>query len=374
MQVTHRFVIKKGTTSRRLQIHIGDSSVTTGAGLTGLAFNTASLTAYYFRDGATSAVQISLVTATLGTWVSGGFVVVDGTNLPGVYELSIPDAALATGSTRCLVVLKGATNMRPCVIEIDIVEFDLVSGSLPLTTLTVSGVTTLTGAVTMAAGLSITQSASNTSALVITGNGTGHGAVITSGSGATGNGVQIVAASTNGNGINASGVGTGSAIVCTGGATGHGVSLVGGATSGNGLRAVGTAGNSQAIYAAGQGSAAGLYAIGGATGNGFEAIGGATSGDGARFVATTSGDGFECVAAGASTYAIRAIASLMSNVVETGYTDLQILALLAAKNLGKRSGMATATNTYRDVNDTANRIVETTDADGNCSGTVLTAP
>lgn len=86
------------------------------------------------------------------------------------------------------------------------------SGTTTLAALTVSGATTLTGNVSMAAGLNITQSSANTSALVITGNGTGHGAVITSGSGATGDGLQVTSAATNDNGLVATKTGTGLAI------------------------------------------------------------------------------------------------------------------------------------------------------------------
>lgn len=116
--------LKKGTTSKLIDIFIQDSSVTTGVGLTGLVFNSAGLTAYYYREGATGATAITLATMTLGTWTTGGFVVVDGTNMPGCYQLSIPDAALATGANSVIVMLKGATNMAPLLLEIELTAFD----------------------------------------------------------------------------------------------------------------------------------------------------------------------------------------------------------------------------------------------------------
>lgn len=116
--------ILAGTTSKRLKVFIQDSSVTTGAGLTGLVFNTASLTGYYIREGDASATAITLATATLGTWASGGFIVVDGTNMPGLYELDIPNAAIAAGAKSVVIMLKGATNMSPCVIEIELTAND----------------------------------------------------------------------------------------------------------------------------------------------------------------------------------------------------------------------------------------------------------
>jgi len=116
-----KIIVKKGKTSKLLNVFISDSSSTTGAGLTGLVYNTASLTAYYYREGAgTGATAISLVTMTLGTWVSGGFVEIDATNMPGWYELGVPDAVLATGVDSAGIHLKGATNMAPLPIEIQL--------------------------------------------------------------------------------------------------------------------------------------------------------------------------------------------------------------------------------------------------------------
>lgn len=119
-----KYLIKKGTTSFIAMISVDDSSSTTGAKLTGLVYNSGSLTAYYARAGA-AAASISLVTQTAtGAYSSGGFVAVDGTNMPGVYRLDIPDAALATGVDKVVVVLKGATNMVPVHLEIELTDVD----------------------------------------------------------------------------------------------------------------------------------------------------------------------------------------------------------------------------------------------------------
>ena len=123
-----KLAVKKGKTSKLLDVFIQDSSSTTGAGLTGLVYNTASLTAYYYREGAASATAITLATMTLGTWATGGFVVVDGTNLPGLYQLGIPDAALATGADSVVIYLKGAANMVQTLAEIQLVDYDPQDG------------------------------------------------------------------------------------------------------------------------------------------------------------------------------------------------------------------------------------------------------
>lgn len=111
--------IQAGTTSLRLRIFVQNSSSTVGAGLTGLAWNTAGLTWYYIRDADSADVQVTLATAALGTWTSGGLIVVDGTNMPGVYEIGVPNAAI-TGSDCVHMMLQGAANMVPVLIEIEL--------------------------------------------------------------------------------------------------------------------------------------------------------------------------------------------------------------------------------------------------------------
>ncbi|HSG63282.1 MAG TPA: hypothetical protein VLA24_17795, partial [Pseudomonadales bacterium] len=49
-----------------------------------------------------------------------GFVEVSATNMPGVYNFGIPDAAIAAGAQWVIIMLKGATNMAPVVLEIEL--------------------------------------------------------------------------------------------------------------------------------------------------------------------------------------------------------------------------------------------------------------
>src|SRR3954469_10816810 len=108
-----------GSVSEIWQVFIRDSSSTTGAGLTGLTNATGSLTAYYHRDTDTTATAISLVTMTVGAFTSSGFKEIDATNMPGWYQFCPPNAALASGAKSCAIHLKGATNMAPLPIEVD---------------------------------------------------------------------------------------------------------------------------------------------------------------------------------------------------------------------------------------------------------------
>lgn len=114
--------ILPGETSRTIRIFISDSSSTAGAGLTGLAYGTVNLDCYYIREGESEETEISLVTAVVGTWASGGFKEINATNMPGWYEFGIPDALLAVGAEDVAIHLKGATNMAPLPIEI---QFDI---------------------------------------------------------------------------------------------------------------------------------------------------------------------------------------------------------------------------------------------------------
>lgn len=124
--------MKVGSTSQRITLRIADSSSGLGALLTGLVHNSAGLTAYYIKDGDSSATAITLVTATLGTWTSGGFIAVDGTNMPGLYEFGIPNAAIASG-VRTTFMFKGATNMVPYVVAVDLTAVDPQSATAFIT-------------------------------------------------------------------------------------------------------------------------------------------------------------------------------------------------------------------------------------------------
>jgi len=115
--------VKAGTTGYDIQFPIGDSSSSTGALLTGLAYNSAGLVAVYNRQGNTgTAVAISLVTKTKGTWASGGFVA--HSTSPGWYELGIPDAAIATGAKHVAIQIYGAANMVPVNLLIELTATD----------------------------------------------------------------------------------------------------------------------------------------------------------------------------------------------------------------------------------------------------------
>ena len=117
-----------GATDQTVDIFVNDSSSTTGGGLTGLVFNTASLTCYYRKGATGAATALTLATQTVaGAHSDGGFKEIDATNMPGAYRLDLSDTMVAAAGM-LTVYLRGATNMVPCVLEIEVVNVNKFDG------------------------------------------------------------------------------------------------------------------------------------------------------------------------------------------------------------------------------------------------------
>ncbi|MBK9219295.1 MAG: hypothetical protein IPL70_13275 [Uliginosibacterium sp.] len=126
------------------QIHIVDAtsqmievalrSSTTGQLLTGKAYG--DMTVKYQREGAAAATTVSVVTATKGSYTSGGFV---ETDIAGLYQFGIPNAAIATGA-------KAVTITFICTGAIDAVKRIVLIGA-DLRNANSLGLAYLTGAV-----------------------------------------------------------------------------------------------------------------------------------------------------------------------------------------------------------------------------------
>jgi hypothetical protein len=101
--------IAPGSTSQSIEVYLG---------ATGLTASTAGLSARYNRTR-TASVDIPLVARTIGqAWLSGGFAEVDSVNMPGVYRLDLPDAALAAGADDVTVVVRGASGTNGAVMTV----------------------------------------------------------------------------------------------------------------------------------------------------------------------------------------------------------------------------------------------------------------
>jgi hypothetical protein len=101
--------IAPASTSQSVELYLG---------ATGLTASTSGLSARYNRTR-TASVSIPLVARTIAqAWTSGGFAEVDATNMPGVYRLDLPDAALAAGADDVTVVVRGASGTNGAVMTV----------------------------------------------------------------------------------------------------------------------------------------------------------------------------------------------------------------------------------------------------------------
>ena len=110
--------IAPGSTSQSIELYLG---------ATGLTASTSGLSARYNRTR-TASVDIPLVARTIAqAWTAGGFAEVDATNMPGVYRLDIPDAALAAGADDVTIVVRGASGTNGAVMTIKLSSGGLTS-------------------------------------------------------------------------------------------------------------------------------------------------------------------------------------------------------------------------------------------------------
>lgn len=105
----------------------------TGRGVTGLRVSGSSwsnaITCAYWREGAASAVPVSLADVTSNTWAAGNLWEVDSTNLPGIYALALPDAAVATGARRVVVTVR--VTQQPANKALPDLDFEIEIDQLP---------------------------------------------------------------------------------------------------------------------------------------------------------------------------------------------------------------------------------------------------
>ena len=130
--------IVPGTTSLVAVIFVQDASKTDGSGLAGIAYNASGLACYYKRSNGSAAVAASINTiTTLGTYAGdathAAWKEIDSTNMPGWYEVHIPNNALAAGATGVGVSFRGVTNMAPVAFEFQLIDqatalLDLAAG------------------------------------------------------------------------------------------------------------------------------------------------------------------------------------------------------------------------------------------------------
>lgn len=131
---TQTIFLTAGATSKSVDISLVQKAAATSPGdpLTGLAFNSSGLQAYY-RKGATGTLTaITLATQTVGgAYSSGGFVELSGTNAPGVYRFDIPDTVIATAG-EANIFISGHASLAAHQVKIVVTDFDLFDRSANL--------------------------------------------------------------------------------------------------------------------------------------------------------------------------------------------------------------------------------------------------
>lgn len=116
-----------GSTSKSIDVALVQKAAATSPGdpLTGLLYNTASLSAYARNSPTVAPAAITLATQTVtGAWSSGGLVELDSTHAPGMYRFDIPNTWLATAG-QCSVTFTGAANLATHTVFIIVTAVDL---------------------------------------------------------------------------------------------------------------------------------------------------------------------------------------------------------------------------------------------------------
>lgn len=127
---------KRSQTSVVLRVKILNSSVTTGAGLTGLTFSSSGLIISTIADNESTATAYTVAgstietISTLGTFATPTatkcrFKEVDSTNHKGIYEIQIDNARFAVSNAKSLLVsISGATNAAETDAVIPLTDMD----------------------------------------------------------------------------------------------------------------------------------------------------------------------------------------------------------------------------------------------------------
>ena len=142
MAIAHQYMrVKPNTKNLNVFVFIqatvaagteSDADVPTGLGKSGLdnedIDNTNQIC--YIREGETAVTEVTATAGTLGTYASGSIKEVDATAAAGLYQFSVPDAALAQGAGFVDVIIPFATTIGACSVHLHIdLERDIVRSS-----------------------------------------------------------------------------------------------------------------------------------------------------------------------------------------------------------------------------------------------------
>jgi hypothetical protein len=332
---------------------------------------------------------------------------VEGTNLPGVYRLDLSDAVVAAGARSAVVMLKGATNMAPLTLELDL-NAEVNTTHLAGTAQTAGDIGSQVAAVKTktdylpsatagsAGGVFIAGSNAATSiATALTANITGNlsgsvgsvtGAVgsVTGAVGSVGSG-GITSATFASGAITAAAIAAdaiGASELAADAATEIGTAVWATAartlTANTNLNDPTAAAIADAVWDEARSGHTGAGSFGQGVASVQGNVTGSTASIAAAGITSTSFDTGAITATAIATDAIgaaelatdavteiaNAVAAL---VIDSGMTLQNALKLILAAEAGKVSGADGTTITIRDTSDTYNRIVATVDQYGNRS-------
>ena len=354
-----KYEVTRGDTSVMIRVFLQSNAVTTGAGLTGLTNASTNLQISMIRQLSSTpevytGADIETIT-TIGTYAAPTastnirFKAVDGTNMPGWYELQFHNSAnqgFGSGDASKYVnlhifeITTTALNLAPCPVEIALVAVNKQDA-------TRGGMTALPNANAEAAGGLYTRG-TGAGQIAQTSNGTIDINTAVSVSGAVGS----VTGNVGGNVTGSVGSVTG-AVGSVTGAVGSVTGNVGGNVTGSVGSVVGAVGSVTGNVG---GNVVGTVGTVNALANGAIT---------ALAIATGAIDA-DAIAADAANEIATALLDLTDGV-ETGVTVRSAFRRIGATTAGKVSGAATTTNTFLGLDGSTTRVTATVDSDGNRS-------
>jgi hypothetical protein len=125
-----KLTFNKNATSKQIAVFLRNTSVTSSvSGLTGVT--SAGLNCVYYRSGAVAtALTLTSLASVTSTHLTGGFIEVSASGMPGIYRLDLANTMLLTGADFVTVVLKGITNGDEVPLEIELLDAVNVSGGV----------------------------------------------------------------------------------------------------------------------------------------------------------------------------------------------------------------------------------------------------
>lgn len=251
---------KRGQTSIILRVKIRNSSVSTGAGLTGLTHSSTGLKISTIADNEATATTYTVAGSTIETITTLGtfatptatkcrFKEVDATNHPGIYEIQLDNTRFAVSSSKSLLIsISGATNAAECGALIPLTDLDLydsvragltgLANATPgsagglLIAGTNSGATSFTSGVTISSStdyaLQVTCTANSKAAVRLRGNAAATHGIIVEAIGSGDSRAATFLSSTGATTIGITGPDIGAGILLEAGVNGTAITLNGG--------------------------------------------------------------------------------------------------------------------------------------------------